>query len=65
MSSESEKVDSPCVRNCCLDNNDICLGCARSLSEIVNWAASSNSEKLAVLALCEERKKEKSERLNK
>lgn len=29
---------SPCVRNCCLDNNDICLGCFRSLEEIRQWS---------------------------
>jgi predicted Fe-S protein YdhL (DUF1289 family) len=28
---------SPCVRNCCLDDNDICLGCFRSLDEITSW----------------------------
>ncbi|WP_156302871.1 DUF1289 domain-containing protein, partial [Methylogaea oryzae] len=24
----------PCVRNCCLDSTDICLGCFRALAEI-------------------------------
>ncbi|WP_239649575.1 DUF1289 domain-containing protein [Methylocucumis oryzae] len=24
------KIDSPCVRNCCLNNDDVCLGCFRS-----------------------------------
>jgi predicted Fe-S protein YdhL (DUF1289 family) len=28
---------SPCVRNCCLDAADICLGCGRSLEEILAW----------------------------
>jgi uncharacterized protein len=28
---------SPCIRMCCLDNNDICLGCFRSLEEIMRW----------------------------
>ena len=30
-------VESPCIRNCCLDNDDICLGCFRSLTEITQW----------------------------
>jgi len=29
--------ESPCVRNCCLDENDICMGCFRSLTEITQW----------------------------
>lgn len=29
--------ESPCVRNCCLDDDNICLGCFRSLEEIRNW----------------------------
>lgn len=36
---------SPCVRNCCLDENDICLGCYRSLSETLNWRELPLSEK--------------------
>ncbi len=31
-------IESPCIRNCCLDNEDICLGCYRSLAEITQWA---------------------------
>lgn len=31
------KIDSPCVRNCCLNNDDVCLGCFRSLFEIRHW----------------------------
>ena len=30
-------VESPCIRNCCLDSNDICMGCFRSLAEITQW----------------------------
>lgn len=28
---------SPCIRHCCLDQHDICLGCFRSLAEITSW----------------------------
>lgn len=31
------QLSSPCVRMCCLDEDDICLGCFRSLDEIKNW----------------------------
>ncbi len=36
--NEATTVESPCIRNCCLDNNDICMGCFRSLSEITQWS---------------------------
>ncbi len=47
---------SPCVRNCCLNDEDICLGCFRSLDEIVAWSAASADEKRATLARCRSRR---------
>ncbi|WP_328285401.1 DUF1289 domain-containing protein [Vibrio orientalis] len=44
------------MRNCCLDGNDVCLGCFRTLEEILNWSHSSNVEKQAILAKCKERR---------
>ncbi|AEF98831.1 protein of unknown function DUF1289 [Methylomonas methanica MC09] len=38
MTEEAEKIPSPCVRNCCLNEQNICLGCFRSLDEICGWA---------------------------
>ncbi|MBT1445777.1 DUF1289 domain-containing protein [Shewanella sp. JM162201] len=32
-----DKLPSPCVRNCCLDDSDICVGCGRSYDEILAW----------------------------
>ena len=42
-------VPSPCVRNCCLDDNDICLGCGRTVEEIIRWGDAVDNEKLEVL----------------
>ncbi len=47
--SENGDIASPCVRNCCLDDGDICLGCFRSLEEIVRWSEASDSERRAIL----------------
>ncbi|PHS66657.1 MAG: DUF1289 domain-containing protein [Thalassobium sp.] len=47
---------SPCIRNCCLDNDDICMGCYRSLREILIWQAASAEEKHKILRNCAERK---------
>jgi uncharacterized protein len=44
-----ERIASPCVRNCCLDGEDICLGCGRSLAEITAWSGSSEPERRAIL----------------
>ncbi|MBL4783401.1 MAG: DUF1289 domain-containing protein [Porticoccaceae bacterium] len=44
-------IASPCVRNCCLNEEDICLGCFRSLDEILTWRAASNKQRQAVLDL--------------
>ena len=46
---------SPCVRNCCLDGDDICLGCGRTLEEIIGWHAALINEKKDILARAEKR----------
>ncbi|GLX78156.1 hypothetical protein tinsulaeT_14960 [Thalassotalea insulae] len=50
------KYLSPCVRNCCLDESDICLGCFRHLDEITGWQRFTEQERIAILDLCHERK---------
>ncbi|MCG9784065.1 DUF1289 domain-containing protein [Vibrio brasiliensis] len=54
--NDTSTVAQPCIRHCCLDENDVCLGCYRTLEEILNWSASSNEEKRAILDLCQTRK---------
>jgi uncharacterized protein len=48
-------IDSPCVRNCCLNDDDICLGCGRSLVEITRWSAATDTGKQVILAAAERR----------
>ncbi|MDK1286907.1 DUF1289 domain-containing protein [Pseudoalteromonas umbrosa] len=55
----SEQPTSPCIRNCCLDSQDICIGCLRSIDEIVGWSTKSIGEKQEILARCEVRKKQR------
>ena len=47
---------SPCVRNCSLDENDICLGCFRSLEEIKAWGNSPDDMRKEILESAEKRK---------
>lgn len=39
---------SPCVRNCCLNAQDICMGCGRLLSEITSWMDFTEEQKRVV-----------------
>ena len=54
-----KRVASPCVRNCCLDDDDVCMGCFRTLKEICGWSESSDEERLEILKRCSERQAHK------
>lgn len=45
----NDLISSPCIRNCCLDNEDVCLGCFRSLPEIIGWTDADNAARLIIL----------------
>jgi len=48
-------IASPCVRNCCLDKQDVCIGCGRTLAEIVLWGDADNEQKLKILSHAKKR----------
>lgn len=50
-------VESPCIRNCCLDDKDICLGCYRTLDDILAWSAGNDDDRRKILANADTRKK--------
>lgn len=56
-----ESPASPCNRICTLDDADVCLGCARTLAEIVGWARMTAAEQRAVLARLPARRRERAE----
>jgi len=43
------KLESPCVRNCCLNKDDICIGCLRTLDEIKDWATVSEEAREEII----------------
>jgi predicted Fe-S protein YdhL (DUF1289 family) len=49
-------MQSPCVRNCCLDENEECLGCGRLLEEILRWRSATDEERAAMMLLAKERR---------
>lgn len=52
-------IESPCIRNCCLDQNDICVGCLRSLDDILIWGSASDAKKVAILEQVEKRQQQR------
>lgn len=45
----TDPVTSPCVRICCLDDDNICIGCGRTLDEIRCWSDLPEPEKRGIL----------------
>ena len=43
MTPTEPPIDSPCIRNCCLNDDEICLGCFRSIDEIMSWSQANAS----------------------
>ena len=37
MNTNQNRLSSPCIRKCCLNDDNICLGCFRSINEITLW----------------------------
>jgi len=53
-------VSSPCVRNCCLDEHDVCLGCFRNVNEIIAWGNANDAQKRQILENVAQRKHQRS-----
>jgi hypothetical protein len=54
-STNSEAVDSPCRRQCCLDDQDVCLGCGRTLAEILEWGKADNGRRRQICQAAQQR----------
>lgn len=54
----SSEVASPCVRNCCLNEEDVCLGCFRHVDEIIEWGQANNIRRESILKLSQKRRME-------
>ena len=56
MSNMDRLAQSPCIRNCCLDDDDTCLGCFRSLEEIKEWGLVDDPRREAILNNAKQRR---------
>ncbi|MBB1273272.1 MULTISPECIES: DUF1289 domain-containing protein [Psychromonas] len=49
---------SPCISNCCLNDQDICMGCFRSLDEIKEWSQASSPRKETIIISTKQRREQ-------
>jgi predicted Fe-S protein YdhL (DUF1289 family) len=64
MADIDNGAQSPCIRNCCLDDEDTCLGCFRSLEEIKEWGVVDNHRRLVILQNAKQRRDAREVRLS-
>jgi len=57
MAKIRDRVRSPCVSVCALDESDICIGCQRTGDEILRWISMTDDERREVLQKVAEREK--------
>lgn len=51
-------IKKPCIRQCCLNEEDVCVGCFRTFDDMLQWHKANAKEKTKMLQMAEERKKE-------
>ena len=49
-------VKSPCIEVCSLNREDVCIGCYRTASEIIEWFSAPNERKREILAAIDQRR---------
>ena len=55
----TKKIKSPCIDKCKYDEDKICIGCHRTMYEIVNWSEFSDDKKLKIISKVEKKNKKK------
>jgi hypothetical protein len=48
-SPRTKDTSSPCVDICELDSDFVCIGCGRTIDEVLNWPGYTDEQKKAVL----------------
>jgi uncharacterized protein len=54
----TDSLTSPCIKKCCLNENDICLGCFRSITEITGWQQANEQQRYLILENAKNRSEE-------
>ena len=42
-------VESPCTKDCCLNDEDVCVSCDRTKSEIIDWTNLTEQQKQKII----------------
>ncbi|RRS03776.1 DUF1289 domain-containing protein [Aquabacterium soli] len=58
-STPTVTVASPCVRRCTLDQDDVCIGCGRTLDDIRQWGTMSDAQRGECVARAAQRRQER------
>ena len=56
--ASTERVASPCTDVCKMEG-ELCIGCFRTLDEIVRWSQASDDERREILAAVAQRRAER------
>ena len=56
--AQQNEIASPCTGVCKLDAHSVCLGCFRSIEEIMAWPTASAALRTKILGRCLERKEQ-------
>jgi len=56
MTDTAGFVQSPCIRNCCLGDDLVCVGCFRSLQEIKDWGGADDHGRQVILQNARQRR---------
>lgn len=49
LSIPPDAVETPCVKICVIDEDGLCVGCARTLDEIATWGSLSAQSRADVM----------------
>ena len=56
-------LESPCIAQCKLSDEDVCIGCRRTIDEITNWRTYTERQKESVFVRLKELNKSANEEL--
>lgn len=55
VTTTEPEIKSPCMHLCCLDEQDVCIGCHRSVKEITAWSRMDYQQKKETMVKVVER----------
>ena len=52
----STAIDTPCVNICVIEEDGLCVGCARTLDEIAGWGTMSAEQRRELMSMLRKRR---------